>query len=406
MRNSFLLIFIFSIFIWLKEISGYLTVFRKMAILRKGGKKKTIKKKPVKGKSTTRRLDGIVPGVGQGPPSAFGSNGKSQSGVSYGKNMSLACWDGLSPVHLPLPRAIGPYTVIRLTRTFSTNDSLVIIGTFQNFSTASPSNVDYGGNAWSQVCAIGFGPNDMARSINPGGGSASAAPQARMDAWAYDTLGGMDSAQVTPSAITVQVMNTHALQSTSGLMYAGVVKTLMKEKDQDITPETLGQDFITTQSPRLLSLPKLSLRGVKGQSLPMNMNRLSDFQTFSADQKKDGTTIYSDFAWGKINDGSASKPTNSLNVEPCGFAPICFFRPEHGPETLTYQITTEFRCRFDLRNVASSTHRHHPVATEGVWNRLMGLASSAGHGIIDIADSAAVRGAVTNAATAAAMSML
>lgn len=358
---------------------------------------------------STRRLDAIVPGVGLPPPSAFGSNGNSRKTASGGKkgssSSSLACWDGLSPVHLALPRAIGPYTVIRLTRTFTSTAPWVLIGTFEHMfreTTGAMAPSSFGSEEWSKVCAITCADTQVEESIFPTGIN----PQARFAAFSYETLGGLERAQVTPSAMTVQIMNTNALQTTNGTVYGGIVKTLLKEASRNVTPEELAQDFITTQAPRLMAMPKLALRGVKIQSYPMNMSKLANFATFF-DSQQGNTT---DFAWG--SQYGSTPAAHELHISPTGFAPIMIYRTGYEPDgsapldRLTYQITTEFRCRFDLTNVAASTHRHHKVSTDSHWDRLMTMASNAGHGVLDIADSAAVRGAAYDAAAAGVMSLL
>jgi len=372
-------------------------VFKKV-LVQKAITKNKPKRKP--SKRSTRRLDAIVPGVGVTTKSAFGSNGSARSRSSP---VSLACWDALNPRHLSLPRAVGPYTVIRLTKTFSTSDAVVIIGTFREQYLAETKD---GTGNWSTTCAMSCAESELGKYIKPQG----PVNQAIWSAYKFDTLEGMERAQVTPSAITVQVMNANPLQTTGGLVYGGVLKTMLKESNRaNITPGDLKSGIIATQAPRLMSMPKLGLRGVKVQSYPMNMSQLADFQIISDSQFQDGAERSTNFAWGTHNSGLAD-PTHDLPINPSGFAPIMFVRdgdPTPGsPDVLTFQVTTEFRVRFDLSNVASASHTHHKVSTDSHWDRLTKVASDAGHGVLDIADSQAVRGAAYSAAEAAAMAGL
>lgn len=178
------------------------------------------------------------------------------------------------------------------------------------------------------------------------------------------------AATVCPSALTVQIMNPNALQTTKGMVYAGVMNTQAKLGGDPRTWESWADSAIQFQAPRMMSAGKLAIRGVQISSYPLNMADVSDFETL--ENKTDG-----DFQW------DATAP------EPSGWAPIFVYNTGGGgPDTLEmeYLVTTEWRVRFDLANPASAGHSHHEVATDAVWNRLMRDATAMGPGVKDIAD--------------------
>ena len=88
---------------------------------------KTVQKKIQKHRTGKSPYKAITPATGRTVSKPFGAGSTKQTAAG-----AQHCWNALHPSHLALPRPVGPYTVIRLTTTFSTADPLVIIGTFHH----------------------------------------------------------------------------------------------------------------------------------------------------------------------------------------------------------------------------------------------------------------------------------
>ena len=300
-------------------------------------------------RNTAARI--LATGVGAAVPRPFG-------GFSgYG----LQCWDAKCPAHLGLPRAVGPYTTIRATRQVSCSDVANIIGTYQL------NQAIFRGN-WSEtVMTSGV---DALYPIDANGN----AKTVTID------LGGLgEAATLVPSALTVQIMCPTSLQSASGVVYAGVMNTQSAVAGRTETWASYMRKFVQFQTPRLLAASKLALRGVQISSYPLNMSEVSKFTPLS----KEGDTTYT---------YDTSKP------ETTGWAPIIIYNPNS--VQLELLITVEYRVRFDLSHPASASHKHHPIASDQVWDKMVKNASALGNGVLDIAEVVANTGQAVSRAVA------
>jgi hypothetical protein len=272
-------------------------------------------------------------------------------------------FNALSPLHLALPRAVGPYSVVRTTRRFKTDDKVILFGSFAT-------DADANGNtpAWLNVCAISSAV--PAAAIN--GANASYV-------WTYDTSSFGVAMTWVPAAITVQIMNPGALQTTSGMVYGGRVHTQLPLANDARTWDSLSDSLIQYQTPRLMSAGKLALKGVKCSALPFDMSDLTDFRAFQA-------TSTGAITW----DGDTSVAL-AHGAQPSGFAPIFVVNTGDSLE-LEYLVTCEWRLRFDPNTPACSAHTFHPPAPLSVWNDAVAAAMRGGHGMEDIADAVADTG--------------
>lgn len=285
----------------------------------------------------------LATGVGAAPTRAFGSK----------RGHTLQCWDAKHPSHLPLPRAVGPYTTIRATRRVQVSAIANIIGTYQDAITSSRTS-------WSEV--IMTSDTVATNPINGAGNTQLTTVD----------LGGLgDAATLVPSALTVQLMCPTALQTASGIIYAGVMSTQADVVGRTESWEEYMNKFVQFQSPRLLAASKLALRGVQISSYPLNMAEVSKFT-----QLKKGT------------DGIFTY--NATDLKPTGWAPIVIYNPSQA--TLELLITVEYRVRFDLDHPASASHVHHPIASDSMWDRMTRGATALGHGVLDIAEIVANTG--------------
>jgi len=190
-----------------------------------------------------------------------------------------------------------------------------------------------------------------------------------------------------PSAISVQVMNSNALQTTNGICAGAVSTSQLDLKGRVETWNNFATEFISFMRPRLLSAGKLALRGVQMDSYPLNMAACSEFlHTYDIGD--------SAFEW---NATSA--------ITPMGWAPLVIVNegtPNGTDLELQFLVTTEWRVRFDIGNPAVASHQNHGVTSDSKWSEMINMAVGRGHGVLDIVEKVANTGAaVLGAANAA-----
>nr|AOG17586.1 putative major capsid protein [Symbiodinium +ssRNA virus TR74740 c13_g1_i1] len=290
------------------------------------------------------QLMGIKQGVGAITRGPFGSN------VAYGPH----CFNAFNYCHMPLPRAIGPYTVIRTTRVIKSNLQLMNFGTMYNERQTA-----FNSSTWSNVCA--WGTNNLA---NPMNGAANATR------FVFDTMSSAswDFATCCPAAFSIQVMNPNALQTTSGIVYQGRFRTVPGLSTLT-TGLAFADNWLSYNAPRLTSAAKLAFRGTHIDAVPFNMSKVSDFGELM-----------------KYVDDSAVQITADESL-PAGFAPICIYNPD-GIE-LEYLVCCEWRVRFDPSNPAQAAHVHHPIASDWSWNSALRALEAGAHGVKDIVETVA-----------------
>lgn len=319
----------------------------------------------------TAQLRGIVQGAAGTAPVAFGATAprrqrqqpkkKKRNGGGKGNGAMNGCWNAFDPQHLALPRAVGEYTVTRGTKALTTNAKLIIVGAFQYNGDTVSTSPGYGRN-WSDVVALQC--EDLSKKP-----SEVAWTPAKMPLLAS---GMGEHSQILPSAVSVQVMNPNALQTTSGITYIGKLKVQPAYAGDDVdTAGTIANNFVSYMAPRLCSAGKLALRGVHVDAHPLNMNRLADF-----------TQIYRGFS-----ETTSDWPDY---LTPVGFTPIMIYNP-NGVE-LELLIGMEFRTRFELFNPACSSHKFHAPSTDATWAGAIKKACDMGSGAMDIADVVAKSG--------------
>lgn len=312
-------------------------------------------------------LRGIKQGVGRAVAQAFGASAprrRKRGGRRAGMAGYHPCMhDAFHQCHLPLPRPTGPYTVIRTTQLISTNYKLMLLGpTF-----------DKPKGLWTNAAAYGFvDPNSATSASN------------KMFVFPFDTMANStwNGAQVAPAAFSVQLMNPGALQTTSGIIYGGRVRTSYKISENIAeTGVAIANQFISYNNPRLMSSAKLAFRGVQIDAVPFNM---SDLANFTSIQNNTSGTF------------TASASMNDNN----GFAPIFVYNPS-GID-LQYLVCCEWRVRFDPSNPAQASHVQHTHASETIWMRALHSAEAIGNGVVDIAERVAETGNAVFGASASA----
>jgi hypothetical protein len=143
--------------------------------------------------------------------------------------------------------------------------------------------------------------------------------------------------EVVPAAFSVQVMNGNPLQTTTGIIAAAVCPTSFDLNDNARTWNAFADAFVSYMKPRLLTAPKLALRGIHMDSYPMDMNDLSEFAK---------TRVF-----------TAIPTTLNGTITPAGMAPIVVINEDE--TDLTYLVAVEWRVRFDWENPAVASHTSH-----------------------------------------------
>lgn len=317
----------------------------------------------------TRADKVLAQGVGKVPTKAFGNGGKKSRGDA---KLDLKCWDAFHPYHLPLPRSVGPYTVVRTTTNFSSDSKVVIIAPmrYQHGMSAA----QHADDAWSTACVL--------ESVNPIL-SIDASNNARLRALPFpganrSAPGFLNTSTITavPSAISVQVMNPNPLQTTQGMVFGSVSTTQLDLRNRADTWDDFADEFISFMKPRMMSAGKLALRGVQGDSFPLNMNSVSDFSNL----------VYATDMEMTYNDANAYVPD--------GWSPIVIINKGAGSSVptllnLNYLVTIEWRVRFDISNPAVSSHTNHGITSDNTWDQLIRSATARASGMIDIAERVA-----------------
>lgn len=306
--------------------------------------------------SDSQQLAGIKQGVGRAVARAFGGIVQRRQRRRAGRR-SMAfphpCLDAFHMSHLPLPRPTGPYTVIRTTQLVTANSGLMMFGPV----------FDPNKSEWTNL--LGFSILDMSKKVKDSNNIYNYTFQNM-------TTSSWDAAQITPAAFSVQLMNPNAIQSTSGIVYAGRVRTSLKlSENLETTGNALANSLISYNMPRLMAAAKLAFRGTQIDAVPFNMARLAEFT------KK-----------GDFNPGAGGFTAN--NPDFSGFNPQFYYNPNS--LNLQFLVCCEWRVRFDPSNPAQASHVQHSHAEESLWMKALHAAEAAGNGVIDIADKIAQTG--------------
>lgn len=237
------------------------------------------------------RLAGIVQNVGRAPRRGFGGS----------RSHGHAGFNAFCPAHLALPRATGPYSIVRTTTAITTTDPLMLFGIFSpQLGGSGEVSAD---NGWSNLMA--YGVKDLATAING------------MDNVAKYVFSNMadpswDYSRMAPAAFSVQIMNSEAVPTSSGITYFGRIKAI-PGFDADLTLTGKGFGDITSiacNGPRLCSAAKLAFRGVQVNAVPYNMSALAQFngrekitETSAATLTKDDPIPLIFSTWCVVNGG-------------------------------------------------------------------------------------------------------
>lgn len=330
---------------------------------RNGVKKHQLKQK--KSAGGKKSFPAIQQGTGQSVRKAFGN--------SKGSLRNALC--AYHPAHLSLPIATGGYTTVRVTQLISSNDRVTAFGTFKGSLELDGSLSDSTQSGWAPYCAVSDGVGGLASS-----------PVINARFWRMNGIANLGPmATIVPSALSVQIMNPQALQTTNGILYIGRMTTQLRGEDEVSSWESLGNEFVSYQAPRLCSAGKLALRGVTIDAAPFNMSELMDFERIQDPHAPPDTAAYVDTSWTSVSSGTDPEVNSRWHMK--GFSPIMAYNP--AGVGINYLVTMELRVRFDLGHPASSTHRVHAPSSHATWGKAIADMVNAGHGVMDIAERVA-----------------
>jgi len=342
----------------------------KRRVARRYPTKKTLPKKKKASGSAKRELPGFQQGVGEVSAPRFGSCDVAR--VNYG-------FDANHPSHLPLPIQTGPYMVMRVTTKISWEDAkpVMVFGTFRGAKQANNINVSVStqnpqsfADGWASACAVGGNLADPIRNAST---------------WFPQPLGEVSRATMTPSALSVQIMNADKLQDSAGIVYAARLKTQFRGVEAGTDSwRNFGDQMVSFMQPRLMSAGKIALKGVKVDSVPFNTFELQDFDRVLDLGPSLGFPAYTPYVAGWKDSAETTAGPNI--VHSCkGFAPIAVYNPDS--VKLDYLVTTEYRVRFDISHPAASTHKLHHPTSQSEWSTAIARAMATGHGVLDIVES-------------------
>lgn len=327
-------------------------------------------KNQMKKKGKGKNLFGIKQGAGAVNACPFPGSKKKKS-KGGGPNGSLG-WlkhalNAMHPSHLALPRAVGGYSVIRTTDIHTISEPFALFGLFKGPRT------QFTETCWGTATGVVPG------APGPLPATTGYDKPIRDEDNAVFLLStplrspALDGTTMVPAAITVQIMNGNALQTTSGITYIGRSKTVLDLMGDTRTWQEVADGLINYSAPRLCSAGKLALRGVQVDGVPNNMSVLSDFVPRA---NFPGT--------GNRQTGTWSTSSGGIQTDFAGFGPIFVVNP--GLVELQVIVTVEWRMRFDPLNPAYAGHVVHAPSSESTWSKVISSAESLGNGVRDIAD--------------------
>jgi len=309
-------------------------------------------------------LTGVRQGQGATVTTAFGaaSKPKPKKGKAT-EGAGVLAMDAFHPAHLPLPRAVAPYTVIRTTRILNF-DANADVGKFALLGPMKGSSTNPAAGAWSNMMCVSN--NTSLTDLL----SATSATR-RYSMTAMDNA-SWEAASITPAAFSVQVLNPEALQTSSGMLYIGKCQNRMdlSEMDNSQSFEDLANNVVSYCNPRICSAAKLALRGVQLDAIPNNMNELAEFNTLN-----------------RVVDGSTASVGSQFNYHFAGFNPIFMYNPNRVAVQLL--VCCEWRVRFDPSNPAHAACRMHKPSSEQNWASNINKMVSLGNGVVDIVERVA-----------------
>lgn len=164
------------------------------------------------------------------------------------------------------------------------------------------------------------------------------------------------SAEICPATMTVRIINSNALQTTSGTVYACRCTSNLSLGGRTSAWTTYADAIMGSSRPNVFTAAQLALHPYHGHALPMDMTEAGDFRGATASTLNAGG-----FTW------------SSNNIRPAALTPIVVYNPD--ALTLSYSVTIQWRVRLDGLNPLAAQQIHHPVSPPGLVDRALAAAS-------------------------------
>lgn len=324
------------------------------------------------------RSGALAQGTGHANTNPFPIGKRSRNkGSSYGGGAGDPdCLDAFCTTHLSLPRAVAPYTVLRVTSLVTTDSIHTLLGPMM-----TAQSIQAGGDRSLSWCnQVGIRMDSTPGALASGNVTRICLPKGNL---------GFAGCSLTPAAFSIQVMNPASLQTTKGIVAMGRLKlatTFNGPQPAGVPPlsvEDCANNNVSYFSPRLLAAAKICMRGIQTNCIPVDMNDLSEFTTY--DQRLTNGTQYE-------NTDQSPAPPGLDGVVPKfhGFAPIFISNPDK--VALQLLVSTEYRVRFDPTNPAAAGAVMHTPASTKTWDNVITSMVARGNGVVDIAEKVAEYG--------------
>jgi hypothetical protein len=269
--------------------------------------------------------------------------------VTYNK----AGLDAFATAHIPLPRPVSSYTVLRSTRYIESSNKAFIFSPM-NYQEVASNTGDQGD--WTNFCGVTAASDTSAVNASSGW-TKLALPTTSSD---------FTGVFMAPSAISVRVYNTNAFQTTAGIVVMGRVNGEVDWNNETVTIKKKFEEMRQYNSSVAISAAELALQPRQIDGVPLDFNQVSNFTDMR---------VYT-------NDAALTW-TASNGHRPSGFTPIFIHNPNG--ISLTFEICMEMRCRYTPERIYATLQKHYPPSPIGVWDAIMRDAhNSANSGVRNI----------------------
>lgn len=204
------------------------------------------------------------------------------------------------------------------------------------------------------------GPDNNVSNCISVNGFGGAVPGANTDNLEFDpivTFGNVGGAQMSLHAITISLKCTGgSTLMPDGITYAGALRGRARRTAYG-TWDLLSKSLITRNELRSFTNYEL-MKGVDISAFPLDKTQWSSF----------GESSFQD------------NTTKANNISLDSLSPIVIVLPATiSPQGFTITIYTEWRCMFNIENVAlASTHRQHQLPPPKFWNDAAAAAGNVG----------------------------
>jgi len=251
---------------------------------------------------------------------------------------------------LGLPRPVGKYMVVRTTTTVSA------VANFCNVF--CPFIVDDGVTVAKWMPMVGVRDVNAGLAINAANNTRPV------------LVTGLDQfsqglTEIVPAHFSVRVINSNALQTTSGTIYLGRLASSFDAGGSTLTWTDAFNNFLSSSKPRAVSAAYLALNTLHADAVPIEFDELSDFMGVIAT-----SSITNPFTWG------------SDAYKPGALSPLYVFNP--AGVALDFQITVQWRVRLDANNPLASSHVNVPLTDGTVWQSAIQDVESLGESFMEV----------------------